>query len=106
MGEVAQVLLVALGPLGENIPVELERGSQAPGGDAHVVQLLGVFAEPDAGLVGQHLREVATQDRKGYLAGRHRGVYLRGAEIRVPRRAKAGGGETRLELGVSGRAQL
>src|SRR5918995_1580300 len=80
-GEEAQVPLVALGPLGQSLLVELERGPQTPGGDAHVVQLLGVLTEADGGLVGKHGGEVAAQEREGDLVGRHGAGYLPRPEI-------------------------
>src|SRR5919112_1117891 len=105
-GDPSQVSLVAFGPLGQGVRGKLERGPQAARGDAHVVQLLWVFAEPDAGLVRQHRRKVAPKDGKGDLAGRQGSVYLRGTEIRSHLGAQAGDREPRPELGGSSRTEL
>ncbi len=40
------------GPHRQDLDEEIERGPETPRGDAHVVQLLGVLAQPRPGLLG------------------------------------------------------
>ena len=69
-GEPAQLFSEGLGPHGQHVREEGEGGAEAPGGHAHVVELLDVLAEPGPRfLLAQH-GELAPQHRVGELADR------------------------------------
>jgi hypothetical protein len=59
-----------LGPHGQHAGEERQRGTKAPGRDAHVVQLFGVLAQPRSRLLGAQDGQLAPHHRERELAHR------------------------------------
>ena len=93
--------LLARGPGAdrEHVFKQVERGTDPPGGNSHVVQLLGVLAQPGARLAEDQLPDVAADDGEGRLGhGRARGDGDR-SELGSAGKAQAEAQQSGLELG-------
>ena len=83
----------------EDVGEDAEGGAQPTGRDPHVVELLGVLAQPGAGLVGEQRAELATDHRVGEGADRRVGPHRGGPEVDARRDHVPAGQHAGLELG-------
>ena len=94
----AQLLAEHLGPHGEDVGEQRQRGAQATGRHPHVVELLGVLTEACPRLLGAHHRQLPAQDGEGELAHRRVAGDRGRAEVGWTGDLLAHGEEARLEL--------
>ena len=86
-------------------PEERECRAQAPRGNAHIVQFLGIRAEARAGLVAHELGELLPQNRVRRLANGHRELDVRPPEVGRAGRRQSGQPQSDLVLRGFGGSQ-